>query len=39
MQIEDLTDDEKRWYQALWDETGGDVSPAAVVLVHPSTAP
>ena len=35
MDISDLTATQKRWYQALWNETGGGISPAAVAALYP----
>ena len=41
MKIEDLTETQKTWYHALWNETGGAISPAAVATLYPdaSSAP
>jgi len=38
MQFEDLDAAGKRWYCALFDETGGDVCPE-VAAAHPTDAP
>jgi len=32
---EELTETQKRWYHALWDETGGAISPDAIVDLYP----
>jgi len=37
MNYNDLTADQKRWYNALWNETGGGISPDAVTRLYPST--
>lgn len=38
MNYDDLDANGKRWFNALTDETGGDISPD-VAAVHPTDAP
>ena len=38
MKIEDLTETQKTWYHALWNETGGAISPAAVAALYPDVS-
>jgi len=35
MTYDDLTATQKRWYNALYDVTGGDFSPAAAAALYP----
>lgn len=35
MKISDLTPKQLRWYKALWNETGGAISPAAAAKLYP----
>jgi len=39
MTYNDLTPEQKRWFHAMYDESGGDISPDAVNIVHPSVSP
>lgn len=39
MKYEDLSDNQKRWYNAMWDESGGDTSPTAIALRFPEPTP
>ena len=36
MDYDSLTDTQKQWYNALYDESGGDISPDAVVALYPT---
>jgi hypothetical protein len=39
MNYNNLTQNQKRWYHALWDVTGGAISPQAIANLYPETQP
>ena len=34
----DLTPEQKKWYGALYDDLGGDISAGAVIKIHPTAS-